>query len=68
MRKLNIFYSTFGSIYWEKEKKIICSIHENDGEIKEYFNPLFKHYGIKIVTHKKRPKWLTVLTMRYWGV
>jgi len=58
-KTLNVYYATYGIIFWDENKNIITAIHENDADYRsEYHDVLFKHFGIKVKCHEKKPRWL----------
>lgn len=56
---LNYCNAGYGQIFWDQDNKIICAIHENDGEFRsEYMTGMFEHFGIEVRYHKVTPEFV----------
>ena len=57
---LHYYRAEFGTVFWDKNNRIIKVIHENDGEFRrEYFERLFTFFGIGVIQHGQQPIFLS---------
>lgn len=57
MKKIFILNVPYYVVFFDHNGEFIHSIHENDGEYsREYFDPMFTHFGISVDTIKLSPE------------